>query len=58
MAIRLLLIVLALTCATNQARAWVYPEHRDIALLGIENLDPQRRALLNQLWTEVRVIPW
>ncbi|MFL6550994.1 MAG: hypothetical protein ACJ8OJ_20050 [Povalibacter sp.] len=55
MALRLLLIVLMLTCITDQARAWVYPEHRDIALLGIENLDAQRKALFDQLWTEARI---
>ena len=26
------------------AFAWVYPEHRDIAIAAVEKLDPERRA--------------
>lgn len=37
------------------ALAWVFPEHRDIAVLAIERLDPAQRALLQKLWSEVRV---
>jgi hypothetical protein len=36
------------------AKAWVYPEHRQIALLAIQNLNPADRALLEKLWTEAR----
>ena len=35
--------------------AWVYPEHRDIALLAIQKLSPEYRALLDKLWSEARV---
>lgn len=38
------------------AFAWVYPEHRDIAVLAVENLDPQRRALFDGLWREARLM--
>jgi hypothetical protein len=34
--------------------AWVYPEHRHIALLAIERLDAPRREVLNNLWTSAR----
>jgi hypothetical protein len=34
--------------------AWIYPEHRDIALLAIENLSPEYRSVLDQLWSEAR----
>ena len=34
--------------------AWIYPEHRDIALLAIENLSPEYRLVLDQLWSEAR----
>jgi hypothetical protein len=37
------------------AHAWVYPEHRDIAVLAVETLDPERRALFDRLWREARV---
>ena len=33
------------------ACAWVYPEHRDIALLSLQRLDPAQRALLEKLWS-------
>ena len=55
MAIRLLLLALGLACATGPAFAWVYPEHRDIAVLGIESLDPERKALFDRLWAEARI---
>ena len=34
------------------ARAWVYPEHREIALQSVEALDPERRQIFDELWTE------
>ena len=36
------------------ARAWVYPEHRDIALLAVQSLVPERRAAFDRLWEEAR----
>lgn len=44
------LAVMAPVCC----HAWVYPEHRDIAVLGVEKLDPERRAALDRLWSEAR----
>jgi len=38
----------------SPASAWVYPEHRDIAVLAIQDLDPPRRAVLDQLWASAR----
>ena len=35
--------------------AWVYPEHRDIAVLGVQVLDPQRAAAFDKLWKEARL---
>lgn len=55
MAIRLLLFALGLTCGTGPAFAWVYSEHRDIAVLGIQSLDPERKALFERLWAEARI---
>ena len=34
--------------------AWVYPEHRNISLLAIQNLSPAFRSELNTLWKEMR----
>jgi hypothetical protein len=44
------LLVLAGPCF-----AWVYPEHRDIAVLGVQVLDAPRAAAFDKLWKEARV---
>ena len=36
--------ILILTGLAAPAHAWVYPEHRDIAVLAVGQLDPERRA--------------
>ena len=40
---------------TITAMAWVFPEHRDIALLALEHLEPAQRSVLDRLWSEGRV---
>ncbi|MCE9657746.1 MAG: hypothetical protein K8R60_04250 [Burkholderiales bacterium] len=45
----------ALVVLPAPALAWVYPEHRDIAVLAVEKLDPERKALFDRLWGEARV---
>jgi hypothetical protein len=37
------------------AQAWVYPEHRDIAVLAVAKLDPERKAQFDRLWGDARV---
>jgi hypothetical protein len=54
-AIRPALLALVFACATGPALAWVYPEHRDIAVLGVDSLDAERKALFDRLWAEARV---
>lgn len=49
------LLALALWSATDSAFAWVYPEHRDIAILAVEKLDAPRRAVFDRLWREARI---
>jgi len=49
------LLALTLWGATGTAFAWIYPEHRDIAVLAVEKLDPARRAVFDKLWAEARV---
>ena len=34
--------------------AWLFPEHRAIAVQAIEQLDPAQRAELQKLWSEAR----
>jgi hypothetical protein len=36
------------------AYAWVFPEHRDIAVLALQRLDSDRQAQLQALWAEAR----
>lgn len=42
-------------CTSLPVSAWIYPEHRDIAIAAINKLDPARRAILNQLWAQARM---
>ena len=51
---KVLAAVVALGGLALSAHAWVYPEHRAIALLAVERLDPERKALLERLWREAR----
>ena len=37
------------------AQAWIYPEHRDLAVMAVGKLDPDRALIFNQLWREARV---
>jgi hypothetical protein len=48
------LLALAICAAAGTARAWVYPEHRDIAVLAVETLDPARRTQFDDLWHSAR----
>lgn len=47
-------LLLALAPA-GPASAWVYPEHRDIALLAVQTLDAPRRAVFDRAWEDARV---
>ena len=40
---------------TITAVAWVYPEHRDIAWLALEHLEPAKRWVLDKLWSKAHV---
>ena len=53
-AVRVASLVLGLLGATEIAFSWIYPEHRDIAIVGIQSLDADRRAVLDQLWSSAR----
>jgi hypothetical protein len=33
---------------------WIYPEHRDIALIAVQGLDTERRAVFDRLWQDAR----
>jgi hypothetical protein len=36
------------------ARAWEYPEHRDITFLALQRLDPTQHGRLEKLWSRAR----
>ncbi|VAX27174.1 hypothetical protein MNBD_IGNAVI01-1355 [hydrothermal vent metagenome] len=51
-----ILSILFLFCLTNnKVFAWVYPEHRDITVLAIEDLNKTDRAILDELWSSARI---
>jgi len=49
------LLAIGLAGMAVPALAWVYPEHRDIAVLSVNTLDPERKAMFDKLWREARV---
>jgi hypothetical protein len=51
----LLAIALAIALTVGgHACAWVYPEHRDIAVLAVQGLDTERSAELERMWSAAR----
>jgi hypothetical protein len=49
------ILVMATTWgAANAAFAWIYPEHRDIAVLAVQGLDAERSAEFDRLWQAAR----
>jgi hypothetical protein len=50
----LLAVVLLQLLLADVALAWVYPEHRAIALLAARSLDPERKAEFDSLWAAAR----
>lgn len=54
MVYKTLLIILLIIHLSFTGKAWVYPEHRDIAVIAIQKLDSSHRALLDRLWALAR----
>ncbi len=52
---KVLSIFLLLVLGISPSLGWVYPEHRDIALLAIQKLSPAYRLILDELWSQARV---
>ncbi len=48
------LATLVLFLIPQQGFAWIYPEHRDIAVIAIQDLAPTERAILDRLWADAR----
>ncbi|MGW8324266.1 MAG: hypothetical protein ACWGNI_01090 [Desulfobacterales bacterium] len=49
------LLVLAVLTASNSAFGWIYPEHRDIAILAVQGLDAEHKAVFDRFWQDARV---
>jgi hypothetical protein len=49
-----LALAASLFSASNVALAWIYPEHRELSLLAVSQLDSERRLVFHQLWQEAR----
>jgi len=49
------LALIFIIIGASVSNAWVYPEHRDIALLAIQKLSTEYRSILDKLWSEARV---
>jgi len=47
--------LLFLNIVSMDTLAWLYPEHRKIALLAIQKLTPEQRVIFNKLWAEARI---
>src|SRR5579862_4762402 len=47
-----ILACLVLVLSSTPIYAWVYPEHRQIALLAIQKLSPEYRSVLDKIWAE------
>ena len=49
-----LFVVIVLLATSDSALAWIYPEHRDITVLAVDELDPEHKAQFDRLWAEAR----
>jgi hypothetical protein len=50
-----ILPVLALLSTTNLAFGWIYPEHREIAIVAVKSLDAEHKAVFDRFWQDARV---
>jgi len=48
------LAAFAFASGPRDARAWTYPEHRDIVMKALGDLDPERRKVFDALWAAAR----
>jgi hypothetical protein len=48
------LLLLSMAMFASLSLGWIYPEHRDIALRAIHQLDRNRQATLDSMWARAR----
>ena len=51
---RIFLTILVFTFTAPDGLCWIYPEHRDIMVLSVRNLDPARQAEFQRYWMKLR----
>jgi hypothetical protein len=51
---KLMLTIALIGVQLISAFAWVFPEHRDIAVLSVQRLDAEQQSALQKLWSEAR----
>jgi len=49
-----LLLAALIWGVASAAFGWIYPEHRDIAVLAVQGLDAERQGEFDRLWQEAR----
>ena len=49
-----LIAALVLGTLPHKALGFVYPEHRQLSLLAVQQMDAERRAVFDRLWQEAR----
>jgi hypothetical protein len=50
-----IIVFIFLLAGIKKSYAWVYPEHRQIALLAIQHLSVEQRSQMEKLWSEARI---
>jgi hypothetical protein len=50
----LYIFILSALISVVPARAWIYPEHREITLLAVQKLNPAYREMLTKIWIQAR----
>src|SRR5205085_287878 len=53
--IRKSFLLLLFILTANRTFAWVYPEHRDIAIIAIKHLSPEYRSIMDKMWSRARM---
>jgi len=48
------LLALVVWCSASSAFGWIYPEHRDIAVLAVQSLDGEHKEIFDDFWQEAR----
>jgi hypothetical protein len=47
-------VAAAVVLFAGESRAWIYPEHQEIAFRAVQDLDAGRRALFDRIWADAR----